>query len=131
MTPFAGVGVNVGMQDSLELARKIIALKSGWDSSAPRFTDRAGLTAAIKKYETAMFARAEENAKASWMYLGIFFSDRGAITMVEHFEKIKMQERAVGAAATAEAREEVKKIVQENIKEDAIETVEEALKAAA
>lgn len=93
MTPFAGVGVNVGMQDALELARVIISRKSRWDSSTP-FNDRMSLAAALKEYEAAMFVRAEENAKATWMYLDLFFNERGAVKMVEHFEQIKVQEKA-------------------------------------
>lgn len=93
MTPFAGVGVNVGMQDALELARVIIARKSGRDSST-LFSDRTSLAVALKEYEATMFVRAEENAKATWDYLGIYFNPRGAIKMVEHFEQIKMKERA-------------------------------------
>lgn len=112
MTPFAGVGVNVGMHDALDLARLIIARKSAWDSSE-RFNDRAGLAAALKEYETAMFARAEENAKASWMYLNIFFNERGPIAMIEHFEKVKSQEQA--AAAEAKAVEDLK--AAEDVKE--------------
>ncbi|OAL55905.1 monooxygenase [Pyrenochaeta sp. DS3sAY3a] len=51
-TPFAGVGVNVGMQDALELAQEIIKVWNG----------EKGLDEAILEYEQKMFPRAEKNA---------------------------------------------------------------------
>ena len=89
MTPFAGVGVNVAMEDSLHLARNIITVKDSWQT---------GLPAALQKYDADMFVRAEEYAKQTWMYLGLFFHERGGIAMVEHFERARARE----AAATAE-----------------------------
>lgn len=102
MTPFAGVGVNVAMQDALELARAIIASKSTW-SSSDTFGAGSSLAAATKEYETAMFARAHKFAKETWMYLGLFFHQRGGIAMVEHFEQIKAQEKEAAAATAAAA----------------------------
>ncbi|KAK8235451.1 putative salicylate hydroxylase [Phyllosticta capitalensis] len=54
MTPFAGIGVNMAMQDSLELAHAIIANKDG------------ELDAAIHKFEKTMWPRAEKAAKLTW-----------------------------------------------------------------
>ncbi|KAG5653939.1 hypothetical protein H0H81_009296 [Sphagnurus paluster] len=48
MTPFAGEGVNAGMRDALELAKRLIALGDG---------DAGALDAAVKEYEEEMFAR--------------------------------------------------------------------------
>ena len=36
-----------------------------------------------------MWARAEENIELTWKFLGLFFNDRGARAMVEHFEQMK------------------------------------------
>ena len=96
MTPFAGVGVNVAMEDALHLARNIIAAKDLWQ------TDKSAMATALKEYEAEMFVRAEEYAKQTWMYLGLFFHERGGIAMVEHFERTRAQE-AVAAAAKEKA----------------------------
>ncbi|KAG5653931.1 hypothetical protein H0H81_009288 [Sphagnurus paluster] len=48
MTPFAGEGVNAGMRDALELAKRLRALGDG---------DGEALDAAVKEYEEEMFAR--------------------------------------------------------------------------
>jgi 2-polyprenyl-6-methoxyphenol hydroxylase-like FAD-dependent oxidoreductase len=57
MTPFAGVGVNVGMTDSLVLAKEIIAVSKGEKS----------LDDAVQAYEKEMFPRAQANAeKTAW-----------------------------------------------------------------
>jgi 2-polyprenyl-6-methoxyphenol hydroxylase-like FAD-dependent oxidoreductase len=53
MTPFAGVGVNVGMTDALVLGREIIAAAKG----------EKGLAEATRDYEKEMFPRAEMFAK--------------------------------------------------------------------
>ena len=99
MTPFAGVGVNVAMEDALHLARNIIASKTSWVTE-----HRSGLAAALQKYEAEMFVRAEDYAKQTWMYLGLFFHERGGIAMVENFERTRAQEAAAAtAAATAAA----------------------------
>jgi 2-polyprenyl-6-methoxyphenol hydroxylase-like FAD-dependent oxidoreductase len=92
MTPFAGVGVNVAMEDALELAKAIIARKSNWEAST--FHDSISLSAAVKEYEIEVFVRAEKYAKETWMYLGLFFHERGGVAMVEHFEKVRAQEKA-------------------------------------
>lgn len=102
MTPFAGVGVNVAMEDALHLARNIIASKPSWSTETER---RSSLAAALSKYETEMFVRAEDYAKQTWMYLGLFFHERGGIAMVEHFERTRAQEAAAAAATVAVAVE--------------------------
>lgn len=110
MTPFAGVGVNVAMEDALHLARNIIASKPSWPTETER---RSSLAAALAKYEAEMFVRAEDYAKQTWMYLGLFFHERGGIAMVEHFERMRAQEAAaadtvattVAVAVAVEAKE--------------------------
>jgi len=34
----------------------------------------------------------QTNARATWMYLGLFFNPRGGHAMIEHFEKAKQDE---------------------------------------
>ncbi|KAF2830984.1 FAD/NAD(P)-binding domain-containing protein [Ophiobolus disseminans] len=68
MTPFAGVGVNVGMTDALVLGREIVAAVRG----AKELDD------AIKEYEKEMFPRAEENAKETAEGKECHFSKDGA-----------------------------------------------------
>jgi 2-polyprenyl-6-methoxyphenol hydroxylase-like FAD-dependent oxidoreductase len=105
MTPFAGVGVNVALEDALHLARNIIAHKGDWHA-VPQADGRIGLAAALKEYEEAMFVRAEEFAKQTWMYLCLFFHERGGIAMVEHFEQTRAQDKTTAqekGAAVLEA----------------------------
>jgi 2-polyprenyl-6-methoxyphenol hydroxylase-like FAD-dependent oxidoreductase len=67
MTPFAGVGVNVGMTDSLILAREIVAAwtgEKGWDE-------------ALRAYEMEMFPRAEKNAAKTMRGKESHFSEKG------------------------------------------------------
>jgi 2-polyprenyl-6-methoxyphenol hydroxylase-like FAD-dependent oxidoreductase len=57
MTPFAGVGVNVGMTDALVLGREIVAASRG----------EKGLEAAVESYEKEMFPRAKKYMeKTEW-----------------------------------------------------------------
>ena len=51
MTPFAGVGVNVGMQDALDLSRDILATPNTWSS---RIATQAAPVTALEAYETFM-----------------------------------------------------------------------------
>ncbi|KAF2686348.1 FAD/NAD(P)-binding domain-containing protein [Lentithecium fluviatile CBS 122367] len=85
MTPFAGVGVNVAMQDAMELAHAI------------RGTPRADLGSGLREFEVAMWQRAKQNAEATMMYLNLFFHERGGYAMVEHFAaKLLDEEGLVG-----------------------------------
>ena len=93
MTPFAGVGVNVAMEDALKLGQSIVANKEN-------------LSTAVRAYEDEMFTRAEVYAKETWMYLNLFFHERGGQAMCEHFAEAKKRqkeeevERAKGEQAT-------------------------------
>ena len=80
MTPFAGVGVNVAMEDALKLGRSIVA-------------NPKDLHIAVKTYDIDMFARAEVYAKETWMYLNLFFHDRGGHAMCAHFAEAKKQQK--------------------------------------
>jgi 2-polyprenyl-6-methoxyphenol hydroxylase-like FAD-dependent oxidoreductase len=55
MTPFAGVGVNVGMRDGMELGERLVHVLQG----------KLSLEQAIKNYEQEMFPRAERFMKAT------------------------------------------------------------------
>lgn len=88
MAPFAGVGVNVAMEDALELARVIVSCRdicAVTDVS----THASHLSDAVRTYEEAMFVRAESYAKETMMYLDLFFHDTGGRAMCEHFAKAK------------------------------------------
>ena len=74
MTPFAGVGVNAAMADSLELANVIIrSVKSG---------DKA-LDVVVREYEEEMFVRGEAFAKKTMRGLHGHFSADGCEHLVE------------------------------------------------
>ncbi|KAK5031094.1 hypothetical protein LTS07_004829 [Exophiala sideris] len=77
MTPFAGVGVNLAMFDSLALARAIVAC----GGNAEHMPD------AIKAYEQEMFPRAEQ------------FAQRTARGLVGHFSANGVEEMATRIAA--------------------------------
>ncbi|KAF8993846.1 hypothetical protein BDQ17DRAFT_1431436 [Cyathus striatus] len=66
MTPFAGVGVNVGMMDSLELFQ---AIKKHLDAPA-----EFSLKDALKEYETRLFSRSEIHAVETFANLETFFT---------------------------------------------------------
>jgi 2-polyprenyl-6-methoxyphenol hydroxylase-like FAD-dependent oxidoreductase len=68
MTPFAGVGVNVGMTDALVLGREIIAASKG----------EKGLDEAVQAYEKEMFPRAEKNQEKTNEGKDTLFSSSGA-----------------------------------------------------
>ena len=108
MTPFAGVGVNVGMQDALELAKRIIARKGEWTSE----TDlKVSIAAATKEFELEMWPRAKANAEKTWEYLGIFFNPIGAEEMVRYFGNIKMlEDKAKEEAKAKEDAEAAEKV---------------------
>lgn len=106
MTPFAGVGVNVAMEDAMELARAVIALKPTWKGK-DKFEGALGLSEAVRKYELAMFDRAEGYAKETWMYLNLFFNERGGHAMVESFAEQKKQKKKQVEAKALENKETV------------------------
>jgi 2-polyprenyl-6-methoxyphenol hydroxylase-like FAD-dependent oxidoreductase len=76
MTPFAGVGVNAAMCDSLDLANGIVGcVKEG-----------KGLDVVVREYEAAMFPRGEKFAQKTMKGLKGHFSAHGN----EHFvERLK------------------------------------------
>lgn len=103
MTPFAGVGVNVAMEDAMNLSTAVIdAVKQ---LRATGQTDKAvsteALAAATRSYEEEMWVRAENYAKQTMMYLDLFFHPRGAPAMIEHFDEKRAEDKKRAAAAQA------------------------------
>ena len=75
MTPFAGQGVNIAMEDALNLAQAIIGAK---DADETKFDEK------IREYEQDIFERAEENAKTTKGNMDdIFFTEEGPAKLVE------------------------------------------------
>jgi len=85
MTPFAGEGVNMAMQDAMELAQAII--------NSPE-----DLGKAVKQYEEAMFPRAREVMQNTWDSLQVRFAPGGIASfkgraermLAAHVEKMKL-----------------------------------------
>ncbi|KAK7899712.1 hypothetical protein LTR67_003457 [Exophiala xenobiotica] len=75
MTPFGGVGMNLAMIDSLNLAKAIAASCDGSNAAG-------GLEKAIKDYEQDMFDRAEQSANRTWKGLENHFSAGGGEAFV-------------------------------------------------
>ena len=99
MTPFAGVGVNVAMEDALSLATQIKEWKQNvWDKAGSDASTSL-LIEPIRAYEEEMFARAEKYANETMMYLNLFFHERGGIAMCEQFAKAKAEEKAKAAVS--------------------------------
>lgn len=73
MPPYAGEGVNMAMQDAMELADCLVS-----DS----FPD---IQTAIGAYETKMRARASETARETMEFTGIFHSPEAASFFVNFF----------------------------------------------
>ncbi|KAI1089450.1 FAD/NAD(P)-binding domain-containing protein [Rostrohypoxylon terebratum] len=72
MTPFAGVGVNVGMMDALELAEGIIGYVKGDKQGADE------LEKVVKTYEEGMYKRSSREAGFTEMMMGISHREGGA-----------------------------------------------------
>ena len=104
MTPFAGVGVNVAMEDALELGRAIIGAKN-LAQITPHETHVELLSKAVQTYEESMFKRAKRYAEETWMYYNLFFHERGGQPMVEQFAKAKAEEKAAAEAKVAAEKE--------------------------
>ena len=90
MTPFAGVGVNVGLADALDLARGLLKRKSKFDADLP-----GNLAEALQEYEGPMFERAKDNMVKSWGGLQHHFSAHGIDERVKRLQgRAKQREAA-------------------------------------
>ncbi|KAI1647431.1 FAD/NAD(P)-binding domain-containing protein [Daldinia loculata] len=76
MTPFAGVGVNVGMMDALELAEGIVTYVKQQEG-------KGDLAQMLRKYEEGMFERSQKDAAFTASMMDIEFSEDGAEKVVE------------------------------------------------
>lgn len=93
MTPFAGVGVNVAMEDALSLATQIKQWKQNvWDKAGPSASTSL-LIDPVRAYEEEMFSRAQRYAEETMMYYDLFFHERGGVAMCEQFAKAKAEEK--------------------------------------
>ncbi|OTB02614.1 hypothetical protein M426DRAFT_322536 [Hypoxylon sp. CI-4A] len=73
MTPFAGVGVNVGMVDALELAEGILGyVKNGGD-----------LATVLKTYEEGMFKRSSQDAAVTANMMELEFQENGVDAVLQ------------------------------------------------
>ncbi|KAI6085195.1 FAD/NAD(P)-binding domain-containing protein [Hypoxylon rubiginosum] len=73
MTPFAGVGVNVGMMDAMELAEGIVRYVRG----ARGEEEEGGLARVVKTYEEGMFERSSKDAAFTARMLDVEFREDG------------------------------------------------------
>jgi hypothetical protein len=87
MTPFAGVGVNVAMEDALKLAKALISRRDSWLYSSI-FSDRTIIAAATREYEGEMFPRAKKNAEETWRGLEMQLSENAAPKVFEFFQNM-------------------------------------------
>ncbi|MCU1320488.1 MAG: monooxygenase FAD-binding protein [Acidobacteriaceae bacterium] len=85
MSPFGGDGANLAMQDAADLA---LALVEEEDPDA-----------AVQRFETAMFPRAEEAAQGAWHAIQDVFSEDGLNHMVQTME----EHRAAGNPSPSQA----------------------------
>ena len=85
MTPFAGVGVNVGMEDAMVLGREVVQAWRG----------KKGLDDAVRAFEKEMVPRAAKYAEKTWRNKEKRFREGGA----EDFARLLRE--AYGAAKAA------------------------------
>ncbi|KAI1805045.1 FAD/NAD(P)-binding domain-containing protein [Daldinia bambusicola] len=82
MTPFAGVGVNVGMMDALELAEGIAAyVKRHGEEQGEG--GRGDLAEMLREYENGMFERSRKDAALTARMLEVEFSEDGPEKVLE------------------------------------------------
>jgi 2-polyprenyl-6-methoxyphenol hydroxylase-like FAD-dependent oxidoreductase len=78
MTPFAGVGVNVALADTLGPARALLKRKGAFEASL-----HGNLADAFQEFEGPMFDRRRQNMEKTWVGLQHHFSADGIDERVE------------------------------------------------
>ncbi|KAI2620985.1 FAD/NAD(P)-binding domain-containing protein [Hypomontagnella submonticulosa] len=76
MTPFAGVGVNIGMMDALELAEGIVGFVGAEEKGE-------GLAGMLRRYEEGMWERSRKGAELTANMMGVVFGPGGAEAVAE------------------------------------------------
>ncbi|KAI0199446.1 hypothetical protein F4808DRAFT_432512 [Astrocystis sublimbata] len=78
MTPFAGVGVNVGLMDALELAQGIVGCVEQGNTDG----EGDGLARMVGEYERGMFGRSAKEAEKTEKAMRVMFLEGGAEKVV-------------------------------------------------
>jgi 2-polyprenyl-6-methoxyphenol hydroxylase-like FAD-dependent oxidoreductase len=81
MGPFAGIGVNLAMNDAMDLAAALTERKHTLVS------DKSSMAAALEVYETEMFKRGQKAAQKTLQNGTVRFSENGLEGMVEQFKR--------------------------------------------
>ncbi|KAF7924929.1 uncharacterized protein EAE98_007017 [Botrytis deweyae] len=83
MTPFAGVGVNVALNDAILLTHALLKQKDNFEVDL-----KGSLKQAIEEYEEQMFEIAKKNMEKTYQGLIHHFSAGGIDHRVEHLQKM-------------------------------------------
>jgi 2-polyprenyl-6-methoxyphenol hydroxylase-like FAD-dependent oxidoreductase len=79
MTPWGGMGGNLALEDGYELGEAILGRGRNYHwSQGAKFVHHRGLDAAVERFETAMFPRAEKEADRTEKNLELFRSEGAA-----------------------------------------------------
>lgn len=80
MTPFAGVGVNIGMVDALELAEGIVGYVEAKEKGEGKEGSLANM---LRRYEEGMFERSKKGAELTAGMMEMEFGPNGAEAVAE------------------------------------------------
>ncbi|ATZ56357.1 hypothetical protein BCIN_13g01980 [Botrytis cinerea B05.10] len=83
MTPFAGVGVNVALNDAMLLTHALLKQKDNFEADL-----KGSLKQAIEEYEEQMFVIAKKNMEKTYQGLKLHFSADGVDHMVARLQKM-------------------------------------------
>ncbi|KAH9901715.1 FAD/NAD(P)-binding domain-containing protein [Xylariomycetidae sp. FL2044] len=84
MTPFAGVGVNVGMVDALELGEALVGyFKKGEGKGEGEGEGEGGLDAVLRRYEKGMWERSTKYTDMTARGVKTMFVENGCEKMME------------------------------------------------
>ncbi|KAK6599124.1 tetracycline resistance protein from transposon [Botrytis cinerea] len=83
MTPFAGVGVNVALNDAMLLTHALLKQKDNFEADL-----KGSLKQAIEEYEEQMFVIAKKNMEKTYQGLKLHFSADGVDHMVARLQQM-------------------------------------------